>query len=82
MMARQTRYYVQVFDHDKRGKKLVQSSIRDFKTATEAERKGAYEAERHVGVLVYSLDVDADANDWGDPVMLARYGEVPEEAAA
>lgn len=79
-MARKTTFYVQTFE--KKGNRLIQAALREFKSADDAKQKGAYAAERHVGVLVYSIDADKDANDWDDPVMIANYGEVPEEAMA
>ena len=79
-MARQTRFYVQTFE--RKGARLIQSSMREFKTPTEAMRNGDVMSDKRSGVLVYSIEVDADADDWGDPVMMANYGELPEEAMA
>jgi hypothetical protein len=79
-MARQTRFYVQTFE--RKGARLIQSSIREFKTPVEAMRNGDVLSDKRSGVLVYSIEVDADADDWGDPVMMAHYGELPEEAMA
>lgn len=77
-MARTTIYCVQTFEH-KRGK-LVQAGLRQFKKQAEAERTGAYSSDKFVGVLVYSVDADPEFDDWGDPVMIKRYGETPEDA--
>ncbi len=79
-MARQTRFYVQSFE--RKGAKLIQASMREFKTPTEALRNGDVLSDKRCGVLVYSIDVDIDADDWSDPVMMASYGEMPEEAMA
>ena len=56
--------------------------MREFKTPAEALRNGDVLSDKRCGVLVYSIDVDADADDWSDPVMMARYGDMPDEAMA
>ena len=77
-MPRTTIYCVQTFEH--KGSKLVQAGLRQVKKKEEAARIGAYSAGKFVGVLVYSVDADPEFNDWGDPVMIASYGQVPDEA--
>lgn len=77
-MAMKTRYYVQTFGE--KGKRLIQTSMRDFKTPEEAIRAGDVASTKHGGVLVFELESDDVANLWGDPRMLASHGKVPEEA--
>lgn len=77
-MARSTIYCVQTFEQ--KGGKLVQAGLRQLKAKSEAERIGANSADKFAGVLVYSVDADPEFNDWGDPVMIARYGQAPDEA--
>jgi len=35
-----------------------------------------------VGVVAYSQDVDLDLGEYAEPIVLARYGEVPLESRA
>jgi hypothetical protein len=75
-MARTTFFTVQPIE--RRGKRLVQAPARQCKTAEEALRVGERLAASHVGVVVYTIEGDADFDDWGEPKVLATHGEVPE----
>lgn len=75
-MARVTLYCVQPF-HQK-GKKLVGGDLRQYKKPEDALRVGESAASRSAGVLVYEIEGDAEFDDWGEPKVLAKHGEVPE----
>ena len=77
-MARQMIYCVQPFVQ--KGRKLVGSDLRQFKTEADARRVGESMAGRSAGVLVYEIEGDAEFEDWGEPKELARHGEVPDVA--
>lgn len=42
---------------------------------------GAELAVRRTGVVVYAQQADTDRGEYSHPVILASYGQVPEEAA-
>jgi hypothetical protein len=75
-MARKTIYCVQPYRRE--GKKLVGGDLRQFKTEADARRVGEGTANRAAGVIVYEIEGDAEFDDWGEPRMLAVYGDVPE----
>lgn len=75
-MTRQTHYVVQPID--RRGKRLIQAPSRQFTTEAEARRVGERQGGKHVGLVVYSIEGDAEFDDWGEPKVLVAYGEVPE----
>lgn len=67
---------VQPFDRAKRG--LVPCQVLQFKTADEAARRAGLLADKHAGVVAYSMDVDEEGGDYGTPRVLFESGEVPE----
>lgn len=75
-MARQTHFCVQPFDY--KGKRLTNGQMRTFTKEADALRVGENAAPRHAGLLVYRIEGDAEFDDWGEPKVLASYGEVPE----
>lgn len=79
-MAATTQFIVQVFKLGKRGQlqpdtPVIASSAAN--AAMRAERLSATAA----GVIAYEMTVDADVGDYGEPRVLARFGQVPEEMA-
>ena len=72
----ETIHVVQPFDQGKRG--LVAGQVLQFKTADEAARRAAKLAEKHAGIVAYSMDVDEDSGDYGTPRVLFQSGDVPE----
>ena len=74
-MAKKTIYCVQAFW--KNDRKLAMGAMRQFKTEEAAREAGLSASRRNVGVLVYSVEGCAELDDWGDPRVLARHGDVP-----
>ncbi|HEU0197856.1 hypothetical protein [Rhodanobacter glycinis] len=72
----ETIHVVQPFDHAKQGLKAGQ--VLQFKTGDEAARRAALMADKHAGVIAYSMDVDEEGGDYGTPRVLFQSGEVPE----
>lgn len=72
----ETIHVVQPFDQAKNGLKAGQ--VLQFKTADEAARRAGLMAEKHAGIIAYSMDVDEDSGDYGTPRVLFQSGEVPE----
>lgn len=72
----ETIHVVQPFDRAKDG--LKPGAVLQFKTADEAARRAGLLADKHVGVIAYSMDVDEDSGDYGTPRVLFESGEVPE----
>lgn len=72
----ETVHVVQPFDRVKQGMKPGQ--VLQFKTADEAKRRAGLMADKHAGIVAYSMDVDEDSGDYGTPRVLFQAGEVPE----
>jgi hypothetical protein len=73
----ETIHVVQPFDRVKKG--LIPSrQVLQFKTADEAARRAALLADKHAGVVAYSMDVDEESGEYGTPRVLFESGEVPE----
>jgi len=72
----ETIHVVQPFDRVKNGLKPGQAL--QFKTADEATRKAGLLADKHAGVVAYSIDVDEEGGDYGTPRVLFESGDVPE----
>lgn len=72
----ETIHVVQPFDRVKRG--LKPGQVVQCKTADEAARKAERLADKHAGVVAYSMDVDEDSGEYSTPRVLFEAGEVPE----
>jgi hypothetical protein len=72
----ETIYVVQPFDRATKG--LVPGQVSQFKSADEAARRAERLAEKHAGVIAYSIDVDEESGEYGTPRVLFKAGEVPE----
>ena len=72
----ETIHVVQPFDQGKRG--LVPGQVLQFKTADEATRRAGKLADKHAGIVAYSMDVDEESGDYGTPRVLFQSGDVPE----
>jgi hypothetical protein len=72
----ETIHVVQPFDQ--MGQRLVPGQVLQFKTADEAARRAERLAEKHAGIVAYSMDVDEDGGDYGTPRVLFQSGDVPE----
>ncbi|HEV2540234.1 MAG TPA: hypothetical protein VGU03_11055 [Frateuria sp.] len=75
---RETIHIVQPFDRIKRG--LMPRQALQYKTGQEASRRAELLASAHAGVVAYSMDVDEEGGDYGQPRVLFTAGEVPELA--
>lgn len=49
-----------------------------FKSAEEAARRAALIAPSYAGVIAYSMEVDEEAGEYSEPVILLQAGEVPD----
>jgi len=72
----ETIHIVQPFDRVKRG--LMPRQVLQFKTGDEAARRAELLADKHAGVIAYSMAVDEEGGDYGAPRVLFRTGEVPD----
>jgi hypothetical protein len=75
---KETIHVVQPFDRQKGG--LIPRMASQRATGQEAALLAQRLASNHAGVVAYSMDVDEEAGDYGDPRVLFTAGEVPELA--
>lgn len=73
-----TQFIVQAFRAGKRGALVAEPAIL-ASSAANARLRAEKMAERKAGVVAYQMTADPDAGDYGDPIVLARFGETPEE---
>ncbi len=78
-MARKTLYCADTYVAGGRGR-LALAEHRELKTADEAVRRAERDAAKGaaVGAMAYSIEADHEFADYGEPVVLARFGETPE----
>lgn len=72
----ETIHVVQPFERVRNG--LKPGHVLQFKTADEAARRAERLADKHAGIIAYSMDVDEDSGDYGTPRVLFKSGDVPE----
>ncbi|HEY8587291.1 MAG TPA: hypothetical protein VIL60_11290 [Rhodanobacter sp.] len=72
----ETIHVVQPFERVRNG--LKPGQVLQFKTADEAARRAERLADKHAGIIAYSMDVDEDSGDYGTPRVLFKSGDVPE----
>lgn len=72
----ETIHVVQPFDLGKKG--VSACPVLQFKTADEARRRAEKLADKHAGIIAYSMDIDEEGGDYGTPRVLFQSGEVPE----
>lgn len=72
-----TIYVVQGFEAGKKGA-LVPLAPVSFKTEAQARARAERMSETCVGVIAVAQSADVDIGEYGDPVVLVMYGEVPE----
>ncbi|MGE7139172.1 hypothetical protein ACQKIE_16215 [Luteibacter sp. NPDC031894] len=75
----ETIYFVQGFKAGKRGQ-LVPMEAVGCSTESQAVGRAERLGEGCAGALAWAQTADVDAGEYGDPVVLARVGEVPEVA--
>lgn len=71
-----TEHFVQIFKQQ--GKQIVAGQPERCKSQQAAESKGEKAAAYAAGVIVFAVESDILTDYYGDPVVLARYGRVPE----
>lgn len=72
----ETIHVVQPFDRVKNA--LKPAAVLQFKSAEEAARKAERLADKHAGIVAYSMDVDEDSGEYSKPRVLFESGDVPE----
>ena len=72
----ETIHVVQPFDQGAKG--LVAGAVLQFSTAEEAARRAARLADKHAGIIAYSMEVDEDTGDYSTPNVLFKSGDVPD----
>jgi len=68
---------VMAFDRDV-GEVGPSGEALQFESEDHAKRKAAELADEHAGVIAWSRDAQPDIGEYGDPIELARYADVPE----
>ncbi len=79
-MARTTLYCADTYVAGPRGK-LAVGDHREFKTPEEAVRRADVSSTKGatLGALAYSIEADHEFEDYSEPVVLARFGQTPED---
>jgi len=73
----ETIYFVQGFVAGKRGQLAAIPAVA-LQTESQAVAKAERLGETCVGALAWRQTADVEAGEYGDPVVLARVGQVPE----
>lgn len=80
-MSEKTLYIVQQFE--RMGKKLVAGRVMQFTTEGEAISRAERDASRIAGVVALAQTIDLDTDEVvEEPIVLARYGDLPAEFQA
>ena len=74
-MADMTIYCVQTYWKDWR--RLNTGDLRQFKEEIKAKAHAERASRRQDGVILYAVDGDPLLDFWGEPRVLATYGETP-----
>ncbi|MFG1479164.1 hypothetical protein V5F53_10940 [Xanthobacter sp. V4C-4] len=77
-MVKKTFYVVQPYVVGRRGA-LTAGPAREARSAAEAERIAQRLASVGSGAIAFSREVDPDSDDAEAPVLIASYGQVPDE---
>lgn len=78
-MSKKTFFVVQPFEKAK-GKKLKAGIPMEVRDAEEASRKAERVSLVKAGAIAFSTEVEIETGDAEPPVLIASYGEVPEDA--
>lgn len=70
-----TVYCVQPFWQS--GRRLAQGDLRQTDNQDRAWEMARSAARRNAGVILYSVTGNPEYDDWSEPTILARLGEVP-----
>jgi hypothetical protein len=77
-MARETVYVVQAFSRDKAGQLVAEPPV-PAKSAADAKDRALRMKDVRTGVIVFSRTGDLELGEYDDAVVIARYGEVPDD---
>ena len=79
-MARTTLYCADTYIAGRRGR-LAVGDHRELKTPEEAIRKADVSSTKgaNIGAMAYSIEADHEFEDYSEPVVLARFGQTPDE---
>jgi hypothetical protein len=69
---------VLAFDRDEEGTLGPAFEPMQFETEDRARRFARDISGKHAGVIAWSRQADPDMGDYGEPVELARFGDVPD----
>lgn len=69
---------VMAFDPGEDGTLGPAMEAKQFETEDRAKRFARDLADKHAGVIAWSRIADPETQEFGDPVELVRYGEVPD----
>ncbi|MGQ3673115.1 hypothetical protein ACT6QG_12045 [Xanthobacter sp. TB0136] len=79
-MTQQVIFSVIAFSTGKRGRIIGRTPVQ-ARDEGHARRTAERLSARHVGVIATACVVDIEAESWGEPVVLASYGQVPDMEA-
>lgn len=80
-MPAMTLYVVQAFEWCEEG--FTADEPRECRSASHAKQVAREMRPKKLGVIAWSrTSADPDLGEWGEPVILAQFGEIPEEFAA
>ncbi len=78
-MPKKTFFVVQPYELTKRGK-LKASPAMEVRNAEDARRVAERMSISKAGAIAFSTDVDPEFGDADPPVLIASFGQVPDEA--
>lgn len=77
-MTATRQFFAQAFKTGRGGKLAPQPPL-ESKTEAAAVQRAERLAATHRGAIAVAQTVDREAEIWGDPQVLARFGETPED---
>lgn len=69
---------VTAFDRNEAGELVAAFEPRMFDSEDRAKREARVLSDKHAGVIAWSRLADPDQGEYGEPTVLAHYGDVPE----
>lgn len=73
-----TYYVVQTFERGRKGS-LVADQPRQARDKAHCEYLAERLSETHVAVVAFSRTGEVETGDWDDAVIIAQYGQIPDE---
>ena len=78
-MSSPTRLIVVIaFDRNEDGELIRAFEPRQFESEARAKHEARLLSEKHDGVIAWSRSAEPDLGEYGEPVQLALYGDVPD----